>query len=111
MPISDLPPTPPALQAPAFDLAQLPSGDDGLDLRAVKPRCPVGRPGEIVVCAPDPEKNRVRPQPDTYAGEEGLPRAELGLGENASIDLHLDKSTMPNGQTANRIMIGAKIKF
>lgn len=111
MPIADLPPPPSALQAPSFDLAQLQSGASELDLRAVKPRCPIGRPGEIVVCAPDPKQNRTKPQPDAYAMEEGLPRAELGLGENASIDIHLDKMVMPTGQTASRVMVGAKIKF
>jgi hypothetical protein len=110
MPIADLPPTPPAIEAPAFDLAQLPRGEGGPDLRAVRPRCPVGRAGEIVVCATNPEANRVRPLPDTYVVEEGLPRAQLGLGENASIDLHLDQQVMP-GAVSNRVMVGAKLKF
>lgn len=110
MPIADLPPTPPAMEASAFDLARLASDDD-LDLRAVRPRCPEGRAGEIVVCAPDPEKERVRPLPDTYVVPDGPPRAEWQLSDTVSLDAHLDSATMANGQTAQRIMVGAKIKF
>jgi hypothetical protein len=107
MPIADLPPAPPALEAPAFDLAQMPRE---VDLRAVKPRCPVARGNEIVVCAPDPEKERLRPLPDTYVVEEGLPRAQLNLGENATIDLRVSQEGLP-GAMSNRVMVGAKIKF
>ncbi|EJL24131.1 hypothetical protein [Novosphingobium sp. AP12] len=111
MPIADLPsPPPPAIEAAAFDLAQMPSGEDGVDFRAVRRRCPEGRPGEIVVCATNPEKERVRPLPDAYAVEGGLPRAELGLGENATLDLHVDQNVLP-GAVSNRVMVGAKIKF
>lgn len=110
MPFADIPPAPTVIEASAFDLAQLPRREQGIDLRAVKPRCPAGRSGEIVVCAPDPEKNRVRPLPDTYVVAEGLPRAELGLGENASIDVHVEQHAMP-GAASNRVMVGAKLKF
>jgi hypothetical protein len=109
MPV-DLPPAPPPIEAVSFDLAQLPSGDDRPGLRVVRPRCPEGRPGEIVVCAPNPEKERLRPLPDTYVVEEGLPRAELGLGDNATLDMHVDQAALP-GAVSNRVMVGAKIKF
>ncbi|MYL96352.1 hypothetical protein GR702_01005 [Novosphingobium sp. FGD1] len=110
MPITDLPPAPPAFEASAFDLEQMAPAQGG-DFRAVKPRCPQGRPGEIVVCAPDPEKERVRPLPDTYVVADGPPRAEIQLNDAVTLDAHLDSATMPNGQTAQRIMVGAKIKF
>jgi hypothetical protein len=111
MPIADLPPPPPpAIEAAAFDLAQIPSGDEGIVFRVVRRRCPEGRPGEIVVCAGNPEKERVRPLQGTYVTEEGLPRAEMDLGENATLDLHVEQNVMP-GAVSNRVMVGAKIKF
>jgi len=109
MPVADTPPEPPPAQV--FDLAQLSVADQAADFRAVRPRCPVGRPGEIVVCAPDPEKERLRALPQDYAVTEGLPRAELGIAGGVSLDVHLDSATLAGGQTANRVMVGAKIKF
>ncbi|KMS55148.1 hypothetical protein V474_19085 [Novosphingobium barchaimii LL02] len=113
MPFADLPPAPPpaAEQAQVFDLARLPAGDGNVDLRAVKPRCPAGRAGEIVVCAPDPEKQRVRPLPNTYVVEEGLPRAAMDLGGGVSVDIHAEAVGMPGGAVSNRLMIGGKVKF
>lgn len=110
MPLDALPPQPPVLEAPAFDLAAMPQGE-GMDLRAVKPRCPVGRPGEIVVCAPDTEKERVRPLPDTYVTEEGIPRAQFGLDDKSSIGVELDSATLGAGQVSNRAMVRYKLKF
>jgi hypothetical protein len=109
MPIADLPSVPPAVEAPAFDLSQLP-GESRIDLRAVKPRCPEERSGEIVVCAPDLEKDRLRPLPDTYLTEEGLPRAEVGIGGAASLGVNLDLARL-GGVTSNRVMVTAKLKF
>ncbi|WP_159976886.1 MULTISPECIES: hypothetical protein [unclassified Novosphingobium] len=113
MPFADLPPVPPPAveQVQLFDLGQLPTDDGNVDLRAVKPRCPEGRPGEIVVCAPDPEKDRIRPLPDTYVVEEGLPRAALDLGGGVSVDVHAEAVAMPGGAVSNRLMIGGKVKF
>lgn len=110
MPLADEPPQPPAIEAPLFDLAQMPR-DDGMDLRAVKARCPEGRPGEIVVCAQNPEKERVRPLPDTYVTQEGLPRAELGLGENSSLGIEVEAAGLGGGQVSNRAMVRYKLKF
>ncbi|MEE4453769.1 hypothetical protein [Novosphingobium resinovorum] len=110
MPLADLPAQPPAIEAPAFDLAQL-AQDGGPDLRVVKPRCPVGRAGEIVVCAQNPEKERLRPLPDMYETEEGLPRAEVGLGENSSLGVELESATLGGGQVSNRAMVRYKLKF
>lgn len=105
MPLDSFPPAPPAM----FDLAQL--ADKGVDLRAVRRRCPEGRPGEIVVCAPDPEKQRVRPLPDTYVIPEGLPRAQVGLSENQSIGVELESAGLGGGQVSNRAMVRYKLKF
>ena len=51
----------------------------------VGPRCPPGAPGEIVVCAPDPERYRVSsPIEDSIAADQpvpdGLPRAPNVFG-------------------------------
>lgn len=110
MPLEAPPPQPPAIAAPVFDLAEMPNGKE-VDLRAVKPRCPQGRPGEIVVCAPDPEKERVRPLPDTYVTAEGLPRAQMGLGENSSVGVELEAAGLGAGQVSNRAMVRYKLKF
>lgn len=109
MPIADLPPAPLAVEASAFDLSQLP-GDGRVDLRAVKPRCPVGHPGEIVVCAPDLEKDRLRPLPDAYVTAGALPRAEVGLGGGASLGANLQDARV-GGFPSNRVMVTAKLKF
>ncbi|MCJ2178530.1 hypothetical protein [Novosphingobium album (ex Hu et al. 2023)] len=76
-----------------------------------KPRCPLSTGREIVVCAPDPEKSRLRPLTDAYAVEEGLPRAKVDIGEGVTLDLHMDSAAMPNGTVSNRIMAGVKIAF
>ena len=110
MAFADLPP-PPALEAPAFDLAQVDAAPGKIDLRTIKPRCPEGKPGEIVVCATDPEKERARPLTGPDAEGQGLPRAEFDLGNGVSMDVHFDAATLPNGYTANRVMVGFKIKF
>ena len=106
------PPAPPiALEVPAFDLEQIGREGGGVDLRTIRPRCPEGRPNEIVVCAPDPEKERARRLPETYAVAGGIPRAEIDIGKGVSLDMHLDAGALPNGYTANRIMVGVKFKF
>ncbi|MCJ2187753.1 hypothetical protein [Novosphingobium beihaiensis] len=114
MPV-DLPPDPPAASAPqeaeTFDLATIRHKDSSLDLHIRKRRCPVATGGEIVVCAPDPEENRVRPLPDTYKVEEGLPPARISLGDGASLDVHVESAVMPGGTVSNRVMVGLKLGF
>ena len=64
-----------------------------------------------MVCATDPEKERVTPLPDPYVVGEAVPRAAIDLGGGVSLDVHLDAGSMPNGYTANRVMVGVKFKF
>lgn len=115
MPIADPPPDPPArieqVQSGSFDLKQLELPPNRLRLPQASPRCAVGAGSEIVVCAPDPEENRLRHLPDSYADEEGLPRAQIGIGDGATLDLHLDSAAMSNGTVSNRIMAGVNIAF
>lgn len=94
----------------SFDLRQMRSSP-GADFRVVRPRCPEGRPGEIVVCAADPEKERLRPLPDDFEMPSAVPRLEMKLDENTSADVHLDSAAFPNGTVSNRLMVGVKRKF
>jgi hypothetical protein len=71
-------------------------------------RCPPHEPGEIVVCAEDPEKFRLRPPPDKLA--EPIPRPRLKMSEGTSIGAELEGVGI-GGQVSNRVMVRAKIKF
>lgn len=111
MPFAELPPVPPVLEAPSSDLKQVDRAAEKIDLTIIRPRCPEGRAGEIVVCAPDPEEHRARRLPDRYAVSEGPPRAEVDIGQGVSLDIHLDSGSLANGYAANRVMVGFKLKF
>ncbi|KTE05786.1 hypothetical protein ATE67_19415 [Sphingopyxis sp. H050] len=111
MPFAEQPPVPPVLEAPSLDLERVDRAAERIDLKTIRPRCPEGRGNEIVVCAPDPEEHRARRLPDTYAVTEGLPRAEIDVGNGVSLDVHLDSGSLANGYTANRVMVGVKFKF
>ncbi|MCT2398266.1 hypothetical protein [Novosphingobium mangrovi (ex Huang et al. 2023)] len=108
-------PVPPAEERSlsAFDLADMRSPDAPPDFSAVQKRCDAaaGRPGEIVVCAPDPERERLRALPDTYVEEPALPPARWSLGDGVSLDVHVDAAQMPDGTVSNRVMVGVKMKF
>lgn len=73
-----------------------------------QPRCAVGQAGEIVICAADPKRNRLAALPDSPA--EGLPKAELRLGKNTTIDLYAETARI-SGVPSNRMMVGVKIGF
>ena len=111
MPFAELPPVPPVLEAPSLDLEQVDRAAEIIDLKTIRPRCPEGKAGEIVVCATDPEEHRARRLPDNYAVTEGLPRAEIDMGQGVSLDVHLDSGLLANGYSANRVMVGVKFKF
>jgi len=93
----------------SFDLRQMRSSPGAFSV--VRPRCPEGRPGEIVVCAPDPEKKRLRALPYDFEMPSAVPRLEMKLDENTSADLHLQAERFPNGMVSNRLMVGVKRKF
>ncbi|WP_236554684.1 hypothetical protein [Novosphingobium sp. 9U] len=78
----------------------------GASFTTLKPRCAAGRPDEIVVCAGDPERNRLRPLPDTPGLV--LPRAEMQVSGNASVDLHVESAQI-SGVPSNRAMVSLKI--
>ena len=111
MAFAELPPVPSVLEAPLFDLGQIDGEAERIDFSTIGRRCPGGSPGEIVVCAPDPETERARPLAETYAIAKSLPRAEIDIGDDVSLDVHLDAGKLANGYTANRVMVGVKFKF
>ncbi|MDE8652949.1 hypothetical protein [Novosphingobium album (ex Liu et al. 2023)] len=107
----ELPSPPPALAQPAaggFDLADLAARSDAPDFRIGRPRCADSRPGEIVVCAPDPERDRLRALPDLPAPP---PPGEIALSDSARLGAHVEANTLANGMTSNRVMVDVKIRF
>lgn len=119
MPAGEGPPeVPPALAAsptPDFDLSSLATQDGTIDFDIVRRRCSSAtRPGEIVVCAPDPDADRLG-DATGFKGyeyvEEGPPRAAWKLNESVELDIHTDAETLGNGVVSKRVMVGAKITF
>lgn len=114
MPPADQPASPPAAAVEqsldAFDLSRL-RGDESSGIVIVKPRCPAGKPGEIVVCAPNPEADRLRPLPDTYVVTEGLGRAEREIAPGVVAGVDMSSVAMPGGVVSNRVMFNLKIGF
>lgn len=114
MPPADQPTSPPPAAAEqsldAFDLAKLRS-EDGNALVIIPRRCPEGRPGEIVVCAPNSESDRLRPLPDTYVMTEGLGRAERQIAPGVVAGVDMSSVAMPAGAVSNRVMFNLKIGF
>jgi hypothetical protein len=115
MAIADSEPT--VVELPA-DPSGLPQGADGTVGRIVipvftRPKAKCGPPGkgdEIVVCAEDQERFRLRPLPDTYERQPatGGPEADLGGGVTLKQDL---EQVDIGGTQSKRIMVRAKIKF
>jgi len=106
----DLPPPSIELTQPAtarFDLAEIATPASGRDFHAIKPRCGAPRTGEIVVCAPDPEKQRLRPLP-ALPGQQ--PPGEIALSDSVNLGAHVE-STMIGGAPSNRVMVDVKLKF
>jgi hypothetical protein len=110
MPAIDAAPLASEQTVDAFDLRQMRS-PPGASFSVIRPRCPEGRAGEIVVCAPDPEKERLRPLPEGYEIPEGPPRLDMKLDESTTADVHLQAERFPNGMVSNRLMVGVKRKF
>ncbi|WP_260925193.1 hypothetical protein [Novosphingobium sp. 9] len=121
MPIADAPPLSPPAQVrhvDTFDVGASPPPQTTpssslttgkIDLGIGGSRCPAGQAGEIVVCARNPEENRLRgatgPTIDPI-----LPKTETKLG-SATLDLHMESAGMANGQMSNRVMVGVKLPF
>jgi len=97
----------------AFDLSQVRQAADLPSFRALPPKCDpaASATGEIVVCAPDPESERLRPLKGDYKADDGLPRAELDLGDGVSTGVDLQAARLPDGTVSNRVMAHVKIKF
>lgn len=78
----------------------------------VKPTtpCVAQGPGEIVVCAQRPEKFRLRPEPERFEQEQGLPRMQFKTGETTLVGGELE-ATGVGGHPSNRVMVTGKLKF
>ncbi|EIZ78853.1 hypothetical protein WSK_2396 [Novosphingobium sp. Rr 2-17] len=125
MPLTDSPPTaPPAIEQSAiekpgieqsgaadFDLGQVARKDGAIEWHMVRRDCLAAKPGEIVVCAPDPAQDRLLPLRGDYAVEAGLPRAETGIGPGTTLGVEAQSAALANGMTATRVMVGIKLKF
>ncbi|TYC92491.1 hypothetical protein [Novosphingobium sp. BW1] len=119
MPLAEPAPVPPILSQEStvrsFDLADLGTEENTIDFRVVQRRCArASRPGEIVVCAPDPEAERlgtISGAQDFEPSGNGPPRAAIKLTENIEADIHVDPYGLPNGMVSNRVMVGVKVAF
>ncbi len=120
MPAADgPPPVPPALSIPAesvFDLSELPAMALPAAPGAWVPRCsPATAPNEIVVCAPDPDAQRLAGAGGLHGflppEAQGPPRAAWKLGDTLEMDLHVEAQALPSGLVSNRLMMGVKIAF
>lgn len=101
LPVYELP------QAPAeFDRAAAPSGTPALQL--LQPRCTPAPAGEIVVCARDQERDRLRPLPDVSGSV--LPKAETRLGDGVVASAHVEQAGV-GGWPSNRLMVDLKFGF
>ena len=73
--------------------------------------CPVGDNGDIVVCSRrEHERYRLKPQPDPYARDAGVPRAALRIGGNATLSAETESATI-GGFTSKRAMAKFRLKF
>ncbi|MCJ2184677.1 hypothetical protein MTR62_18570 [Novosphingobium sp. 1949] len=98
-----------------FDLGKLDNPERTIDLSSVQRRCrPASDRREIVVCAPDPDAQRLG-RSDGFKGLEnrdnGPWQAQWGLTDSLALGTRLEAATMPDGTISNRVMVDLKIKF
>ncbi|MBD3729695.1 MAG: hypothetical protein IE933_08325 [Sphingomonadales bacterium] len=118
MPVADAMVEPPAAQSVAA--VPVMTGGDAAEPKQVidlttavprRPRCPVARAGEIVVCAPeDQEQFRLRPLDprfDKPEPEDNRLRTTIG---GVPVEADSEQADV-GGWPSNRIMVRAKIKF
>lgn len=79
----------------------------------VRPRiggsCPAdAAPGDVVVCARDPDQYRLKPLPAGGPADPALPKAEIGLGRT-KLAAEAEAAGLPGGIPVNRLMVRWKI--
>jgi hypothetical protein len=86
-----------------FDLSE---ADRRKTLSAPADPCRAADPNAIVVCGSrdTEEKYRYRNEPSRY-DENGIPRAEIGLGGDVKGNVHVEQRGMPGGTISKRIMV------
>lgn len=72
-------------------------------------RCPLGAPGEIVVCAPNDEHYRLRPLPEENPGK-GKGDAQVELSDRAAAGVEVERAGV-GGFISSRAMVRFKLKF
>lgn len=117
MPLADLPPavietrSPDRAEEPeAFDLAALARPADPVPLRIIRPRCEPAASNEIVVCAPDPQRERLTPGAGAQGPAPALPPATFDLGGGMSLDVRAQSVDLP-GAGGGRAMVDLRIHF
>lgn len=101
--------------AEPFDLATLDNPERTIDVSSVQRRCrPASATREIVVCAPDPDAERLG-RTDGFngfePGESAPWKAQWGLTDSLALGTRLEAATMPDGTISNRVMVDLKITF
>lgn len=112
MPAADAPPAAVATLPPeaARGFGEAPAGAvDKRYVAAVPRHCPSAPEGQIVVCGTDPDSFRLKPVAGDFHNDPV--RAEMGIGANTKLDIHLQSATLAGGAISNRVMVGLKIKF
>ena len=87
------------------------SASERIDIPLVAPAretCAPQSDGEIVVCAPNPEANRLHPL--APPGQPGPGRANVKLGEGAEASAALQAGSVGDWPS-NRVMVGVKLEF
>ncbi|WP_206244478.1 hypothetical protein [Novosphingobium terrae] len=67
--------------------------------------------GEIIVCAPNQDRHRMRPLSGDYTMRVGLPKAQVDLGGGKSLGVAMEPGATQNGAVSNRVMLKGSIKF
>ena len=66
---------------------------------------------EIVVCARPQEAFRLKPLPDRYTPQSGIPKAEVKVFGNAKLSAEAERGADAQGGPINRAMVRLKIPF
>jgi hypothetical protein len=108
-----MPDVPPAMDVPAsvashFDSSGAPG--DTVPFSIIRSRCDLGAEAagdEIVVCAQDEERFRLRPLPELAEPTPGF----VAIGDGSEVGGRVESAAIGPGLTSNRIMIDLRFKF
>lgn len=98
-----------AIQPSRFDLRDQNAKDMAGAKVVGNGNCGGGSLNEIVVCAPDQTKFRLRT--DTRFAADHLGKAEWKLGDKVKITPEVEAAGLPQGVQSNRVMVRLKLGF